>query len=84
MDLGSLLVAIALTSLASFLLRLIDSTAIAPPLPTVQIALSDGSGTVLEGKLLTHIEGVVYYFDEQHRLTSMPDSKMVCVRVRKE
>jgi hypothetical protein len=83
-DLRLLLVAIALTFLASFLLRLIDATAIDPPLPTVQIALSDGSGTVLEGKLLTHIEGVVYYFDEQHRLTSMPDSKMVCVRVRKE
>ncbi len=56
-DLGSLLVAIALTFLASFLLQLIDATAIDPPLPTVQIALSDGSGTVLEGKLLGSYRG---------------------------
>ena len=32
----------------------------------------------------THNEGVVYFFDEQHRLTSMPDSKIASVRVRKE
>ena len=83
-DLGLLFVAIALTFLASFLLQLIDATAIDPPLPSVQIALSDPSGTVVEGKLLTHIEGVVYFFDEQHRLTSMPDSKITSVRVLKE
>jgi len=65
------------------LLQLIDATAIDPPLPTVEIALSDGTSTVLEGKLLTHIEGVVYFFDEQHNLTSMPDSKIITVRVRK-
>ena len=42
-----LLVGIALTFLATFLLQLIDATAIDPPLPTVQKALSDGSGTAL-------------------------------------
>ena len=50
----------------------------------MEIALSDGTSTVLEGKLLTHTEGVVYFFDEQHNLTSMPDSKITSVRVRKE
>lgn len=79
-----LLVVIALTFLASFLLQLIDATAINPPLPTVEIALSDGTGTVLEGKLLTHTEGIVYFFDEQRKLTSMPDSEIISVRVRKE
>lgn len=83
-DLGLLLVVIALTFLASFLLQLIDATAINPPLPTVEIALSDGTGTVLEGKLLTHTEGIVYFFDEQRKLTSMPDSEIISVRVRKE
>ena len=53
-DLNLLVVAITLTFFASFLLQLIDATAINPPLPTVEIALSNGSGTVLEGKLLTH------------------------------
>jgi hypothetical protein len=83
-DLSLLLVAIALVFVASFLLQLIDATAINPPLPTVEIALSDGPRAVLEGKLLTHTEGVVYFFDEQHKLTSMPDSEITSVRVRKE
>ena len=82
-DFSMLLAAIALTFFASFLLQLIDATAIDPPLPTVEIALSDGSQRVLEGKLLTHIEGVVYYFDEHHKLTSMPDSNVLSIRVRK-
>jgi hypothetical protein len=75
---------VALAFLASSLLQLSDATAIEPPLPTVEIALSDGTQRVLEGKLLTHIEGVVYFFDEQRRLTSMPDSKVTSVRVREE
>ena len=83
-DSDLLLIAITLTFLASFLLQLIDATAISPPLPTVEIAMSDAAQTVLEGKLLTHFEGVVYFFDEQRRLTSMPDSKITSVRVRKE
>jgi hypothetical protein len=83
-DLSLVVVAITLAFVASFLLQLIDATAIDPPLPTVEIALSDGTSTVLEGKLLTHIEGVVYFFDEQHNLTSMPDSRITSVRVRKE
>ena len=56
-DLSLLLVAITLVFVASFLLQLIDATAINPPLPTVEIALSDGPRAVLEGKLLTHTEG---------------------------
>ena len=40
-DLSLLLVAITLVFVASFLLQLIDATAINPPLPTVEIALSD-------------------------------------------
>lgn len=83
-DVSLLVVAIALTFLASSLLQLIDATAIDPPLPTVEIALSDGTQRVLEGKLLVHIEGVVYFFDEQRNLTSMPDSKISSVRIRKE
>jgi hypothetical protein len=83
-ELGLLVVAVTLTFLASFLLQLIDATAIKPPLPTVEIALSDRTGTVLEGKLLTHTEGVVHFFDERHQLTSMPDSKISSVRVRQE
>jgi hypothetical protein len=84
LDLSLLVVAVALAFLASSLLQLSDATAIEPPLPTVEIALSDGTQRVLEGKLLTHIEGVVYFFDEQRRLTSMPDSKVTSVRVREE
>ena len=84
-DLSLLLVAITLVFAARFLLQLIDATAINPPLPTVEIALSDGPRAVLEGKLLTHTKGVVYFFDEQHKLTSMPDSEITSVRrVRKE
>jgi hypothetical protein len=83
-DVSLLVVAIALSFLASSLLQLIDATAIDPPLPTVEIALSDGTQRVLEGKLLVHIEGVVYFFDEQRRLTSMPDGKISSVRIRKE
>jgi len=83
-DVSLLVVAIALSFLASFLLQLIDATAMDPPLPTVEIALSDGTQRVLEGKLLVHLEGVVYFFDEQLRLTSMPDSKISSVRIRKE
>jgi hypothetical protein len=83
-DLSLLVVAITLTYLASSLLQLIDATAIDPPLPTVEIALSKGTQTVLEGKLLTHTEGVVYFFDEQRKLTSMPDSRITSVRVRNE
>lgn len=83
-DLSLLLVAIALAFSASFLLQLIDATAIDPPLPTVEIALSDGARTVVRGSLLTHMEGVVYFFDEQHKLTSMPDSRITSVRVRRE
>ena len=49
-----------------------------------EIALSEGTKRVLEGKLLVHLEGVVYFFDEQLRLTSMPDSKISSVRIRKE
>jgi hypothetical protein len=81
-DLSLLVVATTLTYLASSLLQLIDATAIDPPLPTVEIALSEGTQTVLEGKLLTHTEGVVYFFDEQRKLTSMPDSKISSVRIR--
>jgi hypothetical protein len=81
-DLSLLVVATTLSYLASSLLQLIDATAIEPPLPTVEIALSEGTQTVLEGKLLTHTEGVVYFFDEQHKLTSMPDSKISSVRIR--
>ena len=83
-DLSLLVVAITLTFFASFLLQLIDATAIDPPLPTVEIALSDESCIVLVGKLLTHTEGVVYFFDEQHNLTSMPDSEITSVRVRRD
>jgi hypothetical protein len=83
-DLSLLVVATALTYLASSLLQLIDATAIDPPLPTVEIALSEGTQRVLEGKLLVHIEGVVYFFDEQRRLTSMPDGKISSVRIRQE
>lgn len=83
-DLSLLLVAITLAFFASFLLQLIDATAINPPLPAVEIALSDGDRTVVKGRLLTHMEGVVYFFDEQHKLTSIPDSRVVSVRVRKE
>ena len=83
-DLSLLVVAITLTYLASSLLQLIDATAIDPPLPTVEIALSKGTQPVLEGKLLTHTEGVVYFFDEQRKLTSMPDSRITSVRVRNE
>ena len=78
-----LVIAITLTFLASSLLQLIDATAIDPPLPTVEITLSDGARTVLEGKLLVHLEGVVYFFDEQRKLTSMPDSEITSVQVRK-
>jgi hypothetical protein len=81
-DLSLLVVATTLSYLASSLLQLIDATAIEPPLPTVEIALSEGTQTVLEGKLLTHTEGVVYFFDEQRKLTSMPDSKISSVRIR--
>ncbi len=83
-DLSLLLVAITLVFAASFLLQLIDATALNPPLPTVEIALSDGPRAVLEGKLLTHTEGAVNFFDEQHKHTSMPDSEVISVRVRKE
>lgn len=83
-DLSLLVVAIALTFLASSLLQLIDATAIDPPLPTVEIDLSDGTQKVLEGKLLIHTEGVLHFFDEQRKLTSMPDSKITSVQVRKE
>ena len=83
-DVSLLVVAIALSFLASFLLQLIDATAMDPPLPPVEIALSNGTRRVLEGKLLVHLEGVVYFFDEQLRLTSMPDSKISSVRIRKE
>ena len=83
-DVSLLVVAIALSFVASFLLQLIDATAMEPPLPTVEIALSEGTQRVLKGKLLVHLEGVVYFFDEQLRLTSMPDSKISSVRIRKE
>jgi len=83
-DLSPLVVAIALSFLASSLLQLVDATAIEPPLPTVEITLSDGTRSVLEGKLLVHIEGVVYFFDEKRRLTSMPDGGISSVRIRKE
>jgi hypothetical protein len=83
-DLSLLVVAIALSFLASSLLQLVDATAIDPPLPTAEIALSDGSQRILEGKLLVHIEGVVYFFDEKRRLTSMPDSEISSVRIRKD
>jgi hypothetical protein len=83
-DTSLLIVAIALSFLASSLLQLVDATAIEPPLPTVEITLSDGTQTVLEGKLLIHIEGVVYFFDEKRRLTSMPDGEVSSVRIRKE
>jgi hypothetical protein len=83
-DLSLLVVAIALSFLASSLLQLVDATAIDPPLPTVEIALSDGTESVLEGKLHVHIEGVVYFFDKHHRLTSMPDSTISSVRIRTE
>jgi hypothetical protein len=83
-DLSLLLVAITLVFLASFLLQLIDATAINPSLPMVEIALSDGTRTVLEGKLLTRTEEIVSFFDERHKLTSMPDSKIPSVRDRKE
>ena len=83
-DLSLLVVAIAMTFLASSLLQLIDATAIDPPLPTVEISFSDGTQRVLEGKLLTHFEGVVYFFDEQRNLTTMPDSEISSVRIRKE
>jgi hypothetical protein len=83
-DLSLLLVAIILIFFASFLLQLIDATAINPSLPMVEIALSDGTRTVLEGKLLTRTEGIFYFFDERHKLTSMPDSKITSVRDRKE
>ena len=83
-DLSLLLVAITLVFVASFLLQLIDATAINPPLPTVEIALSDGPRAVLEGKLLTHTEGIFYFFDERHKLTSMPDSRITSVEVRNE
>ena len=83
-DVSLLVVAIALSFLASSLLQLIDATAIDPPLPTVEIALSDATQTVLEGKLLVHTEGVGHFFDEQRKLTSMPDSKVTSVQVRKE
>ena len=79
-----LVVAIALSFLASSLLQLVDATAIDPPLPTAEIALSDGSQRILEGKLLVHIEGVVYFFDEKRRLTSMPDSEISSVRIRRD
>jgi len=82
-DLSLLIVAIILTFFASFLLQLIDATAINPPLPTIEISLADKTQKVLKGKLLTHTEGVVYFFDEQHNLTSMPDSKITHVRIRK-
>ena len=83
-DTSLLIVAIALSFLASSLLQLVDATAIEPPLPTVEITLSDGTQTVLEGKLLIHIEEVVYFFDEKRRLTSMPDGVVSSVRIRKE
>lgn len=83
-DFGLLLLAMALTFFASFLLQLIDATAIDPPLPTVEVALADEPRTVLEGKLLTHTEGVVYFFDEHHKLTSIPDSRVTSVQVPKE
>ena len=83
-DVSLLVVAIALTFLASSLLQLIDATAIDPQLPTVEIALLDGTQRVLEGKLLIHTEGVVHFFDEQHKLTSMPDSMITSLRLRKE
>jgi hypothetical protein len=54
------------------LLQLIDATAIAPPLPSVEIDLSNATQSVVEGKLLTYSEGVVYFFDEQRKLTSIP------------
>ena len=82
-DPSLLAVAIALAFLASSLLQLNDATAIDPPLPTMEIALSDGNQTVLEGKLLIHTEGVVHFFDEQHKLTSMPDSGIISLQVRK-
>jgi hypothetical protein len=50
----------------------------------VEITLSDGARRVLEGKLLVHIEGVVYFFEEGRRLTTMPDSEISSVRIRKE
>jgi hypothetical protein len=56
-DLSLLLVAITLVFLASFLLQLIDATAINPPLPTVEIALSDGTRPVPRGKLLNRTRG---------------------------
>jgi len=83
-DLSLLVAAIALSFLASSLLQLVDATAIDPPLPTVEIVLADGTQRALVGKLLVHIEGVVYFFDEQRRLTSMPDGKISSVRIRKE
>jgi hypothetical protein len=83
-DWSLLLVAILLLFVWAFFVQLSDATAINPPLPTVEIALSDANQTVLEGKLLTHTEGVVYFFDEHHKLTSMPDSKITSVRVREE
>jgi hypothetical protein len=83
-DLSLLVVAIALSFLASSLLQLVDATAIDSPLPTAEIALSDGSQRILEGKLLVHIEGVVYFFDEKRRLTSMPDSEISSVRIRRD
>lgn len=82
-DLRLLIVAIALTFLASSLLQLVDATAIDLPLSTVEIALADGSQKVLEDKLVTHIEGIVYFFDEQRKLTSMPDGEITSVQVRK-
>jgi hypothetical protein len=48
------------------------------------VALSDGTKRVLESKPLTHFEGLVYFFDGQLRLTTMLDSKISSVRIRKE
>ena len=49
-----------------------------------EIALSDGTKRVLKSKPLTHFEGLVYFFDEQHILTTMLDSKISSARIRKE